>query len=212
MVIMDAISNNKPAVEKNNLFPVFLKLEQLRLLIIGGGNVALEKLMAVLSNSPNTQIFLVAKEINESIRHLAATCTNVQITVREYSPSDVDDTDIVIVAVNDSMLSERIRSDAKQRGKLINVADTPALCDFYLGSVVTKGNLKLAISTNGKSPTMAKRLKELLNEVVPEEIDELLIHLHDIRENLKGDFEYKVKSLNDLTRTFSHESLKATTL
>ena len=81
----------------------------------------------------------------------------------------------------------------------MNVADTPDLCDFYLGGIVTKGNLKVAISTNGKSPTAAKRLRQLLEEVLPDELDDLLENLHAYRETLKGDFEYKVKAMNEVT-------------
>ena len=76
----------------------------------------------------------------------------------------LDGADIVIVAVNDVATSEAIRNAAKAQGKLVNVADKPELCDFYLSSVVKKGNLKIAISTNGKSPTAAKRIKEVLQK------------------------------------------------
>ena len=79
------------------------------------------------------------------------------------------------------------------------MADTPDLCDFYLGGIVTKGNLKVAISTNGKSPTAAKRLRQLLEDVLPEELDDLLDNLNAYRETLKGDFEYKVKAMNEIT-------------
>jgi len=84
----------------------------------------------------------------------------------------------------------------------VNVADTPDLCDFYLGGIVTKGNLKIAISTNGKSPTAAKRLRQLLEEVLPEEIDDLLDNLNAYRDTLKGDSEYKVKAMNEITEGF----------
>ncbi len=79
------------------------------------------------------------------------------------------------------------------------MADTPDLCDFYLASIVKKGDLKIAISTNGKSPTMAKRIKEVLNDFFPEETQELLDNLNKIRAKFKGDFKEKVKLLNDIT-------------
>jgi siroheme synthase-like protein len=82
---------------------------------------------------------------------------------------------------------------------LINVADKPELCDFYLGSIVQKGNLKIAISTNGKSPTIAKRLKEVLNEGLPGELDTTLEQMSRLRNTLKGDFAEKVKTLNEIT-------------
>jgi precorrin-2 dehydrogenase/sirohydrochlorin ferrochelatase len=83
---------------------------------------------------------------------------------------------------------------------LINVADTPELCDFYLGGVVTKGDLKIAISTNGKSPTLAKRIREMLEEAIPENINDLLENLNKLRKSLKGDFESKVEQLNEITK------------
>ena len=89
-----------------------------------------------------------------------------------------------------------------KKGKLVNVADMPELCDFYLSSVVKKGNLKIAISTNGKSPTIAKRLKDLFNELLPEEIDELLDNMQSVRNRLKGDFNDKVNQLNAITKDF----------
>src|SRR5690606_17113428 len=101
--------------------------------------------------------------------------------------------------------SEIIYREAKMQKKLINVADTPELCDFYLGSIVQKGNLKIAISTNGKSPTMAKRVKEVLNEAMPGELDEVISNLHTVRKKLNGNFEQKVKKLNALTKLLVEE-------
>ena len=89
---------------------------------------------------------------------------------------------------------------------MVNVADTPDLCDFYLGGIVTKGNVKIAISTNGKSPTTAKRLRQLLEEVIPEDINELVENINKYRETLKGDFEYKVETLNKLTEGLVEKS------
>jgi siroheme synthase-like protein len=182
------------------LFPVFLKLETLSLLIIGGGNVALEKLQAVLANSPKTVIRLVAVSIDERIRAIAANYTDISLNEKQYHVTDLVGVDILIVAVNDIALSEKIRNDAKEKGLLVNVADKPGLCDFYLGSIVQKGNLKIAISTNGKSPTVAKRLKEVLNEVIPSEMDAVLADMEQIRQQIGGDFSDKVKQLNGLTK------------
>ena len=83
----------------------------------------------------------------------------------------------------------------------MNVADTPDLCDFYMGSIVTRGSLKVAISTNGKSPTFAKRFRQVLEEILPHDTDDLLRNLKVIRDRLKGGFEYKVKELNRITST-----------
>ncbi|MBA4168526.1 MAG: TSUP family transporter [Chitinophagaceae bacterium] len=187
-------------VGTNNLFPVFLKLEELTVLLVGGGNVGLEKLSAIISNAPLTQVTVVAIEINEGIRSLAATHGNIRLEQREYSAEDIDSAAIIITAIDDPFTSEQIRNDAKSKGKLLNAADKPALCDFYLGSIVKKGNLKIAISTNGKSPTIAKRLKEVLNDVIPGELDEVLQNMQVIRNQLSGNFTDKVNKLNSITK------------
>jgi siroheme synthase-like protein len=130
---------------------------------------------------------------------------NVELIERAYQSSDIDGADIVFAAVNEESVSKQVSSDAKAKGKLVNAADKPTLCDFYLGSIVQKGNLKIAISTNGKSPTIAKRVKELLNETLPDEIDELLSNMQLIRNKMSGDFAEKVRQLNEITKKLSQD-------
>jgi siroheme synthase-like protein len=194
---------NKSERSSNNLFPVFLKLEEMNLLIVGGGNVALEKLNAVLQNSPGTKIKLVSIEINDSIRALASSYNNIKLIEDAYQPAYLAGIHLVIVAVNNIPLSKKIKQDSNHLNLLVNVADKPELCDFYLGSIVKKGDLKLAISTNGKSPTIAKRLKETFTELLPDELDEVLENMNQIRNKLKGDFSEKVSTLNKLTKILS---------
>jgi uncharacterized protein len=186
--------------DSNNLFPVFLKLEQLPVLIVGGGYVGHEKLTAVLQNSPKASVTLIATTISEEIKSLADKYTNVRLIERPYETADIDNHAIIIAGLNDSKVSKQVSVDAKRKGKLVNVADQPALCDFYLSSVVQKGNLKIAISTNGKSPTIAKRLKEVLNDTLPAGLDNLLDNMQHIRNKISGDFSEKVKQLNEITK------------
>ena len=186
--------------ERNNLFPVFLKLEQMDALIVGGGNVGLEKLQAIISNSPGTRIHLVSKKIRNEIKELAREFPNIRLSERIFLKDDMEDVQFVFVAIDDYEESQRIALLAKEKGKLVNVADKPQLCDFYLSSIVQKQQLKIAISTNGKSPTVGKRLKEMFNELLPEELDAVLDDLQIIRERLKGDFTAKVNQLNAITR------------
>ncbi len=194
--------------DANNLFPVFLKLEQMRLLIVGGGMVGLEKLTAVLNNSPSTTIRLVGITINNEIRKLAETHSNIELHERAFQVDDLSFADIVITAINDHNASEEICRLAKQHGKLINAADKPSLCDFYLSSVVKKGSLKIAISTNGKSPTIAKRLKEVINNMLPDEMENVLDNMQAIRNGMGGDFDEKVKQLNDVTKVLVAKQAK----
>lgn len=184
---------------RNNLFPVFLKLEELHTLLVGGGNVALEKLSAILKNSPSAAITVVAGLIREPVKQLAALHPNVKLIERNFRRWDLRGKDLVILATDNKELHKHIRNITRRKHILINVADTPELCDFYLGSVVTKGHLKIGISTNGKSPTMAKRLREYLGEIIPDDISDLLENMQKIRDQMKGDFEQKVKALNEIT-------------
>jgi precorrin-2 dehydrogenase / sirohydrochlorin ferrochelatase len=184
---------------QNNLFPIFLKLDELRLLIVGAGEIGYEKLNTVLSNSPDTRIRIVANYFKPEVEELSFQYPNIQLIYADYKPIYLDQCDLVIAAVNDIELAEQIRNDAKQKGKLINAADKPSLCDFYLGSVITKGDIKIAISTNGKSPTLARRLKEFFNEVLPDELETALSNLHTIRNNIKTGFKERVKKLNEIT-------------
>lgn len=121
---------------------------------------------------------------------------------KEFENSDLENKQLVIAATADKTLNESIYQAAKARHILINVADTPELCDFYLGSVVSKGDLKIAISTNGKSPTMSKRLREFFEDILPDNINDLILNLNEYRNSLKGNFEEKVNALNEITKNF----------
>jgi siroheme synthase-like protein len=195
-----ASKQEEPATGTNRLFPIFLKLEDLAILIIGGGYVGMEKLQAVVSNSPAAKITLVAKQISTEIRELVKQYPNIILKEKPYESDDLPGNDLIIAAINDTAISQQIVSDAKSKKILVNAADKPELCDFYLSAVVQKGNLKIAISTNGKSPTIAKRIKEVLQDSLPPEIDELLTNMQQIRNKLSGDFSEKVKQLNEITK------------
>ncbi len=192
--------NNTSDTTGNTLFPVFFKLHQLDVLVVGGGYVGLEKLEAILKNSPAARVTLVAAEVLQpDIHRLAETHPHVQVVERAFRRRDLRDRDLVFLATNDRALHERIKKITRQRRIMTNVADTPDLCDFYLSSVVKKGDLKIAISSNGKSPTLTKRIREYLEMAIPDDVQTLLDNLKEVRDQLKGDFEYKVKKLNEVT-------------
>lgn len=185
----------------NPLYPIFLKLHELDLLIVGAGEVGHEKLFFMLKNSPKANVTIVAPWVSPKIEELLAQHPGHRVTIRRraFESTDVVGFQLVIAATNDRSLNESVRDAAKSWGALVNVADTPDLCDFYLGAVVTRGDLKIAISTNGKSPTFAKRFRQLLEEALPANTPNLLKNLHSLRSRLTGDFAQKVDRLNDLT-------------
>lgn len=207
---MQTVENPIKTRTGNTLYPIFVKFEQMEVLVVGGGNVGLEKITSVLRNSPQTHLTLVATYIFPEVRAFAKDYPNVKLIEKPFEPSDLDGKRIVILATNDRELNHSIKKLAEARNILANVADTPDLCDFYLGSIVQKGDLKIAISSNGKSPTMTKRIKETLNEVLPDEIDDLLQNMRAIRDHLRGNFAYKVKKLNEVTRDLAVKPQRVT--
>ena len=186
-------------MSQNELYPVFLKVNQLNVLIVGGGTVALEKLSFLLKSSPNAKVLVVSRDFDEALIELVNKF-DVSIVKASYNKTALKNKQLIIAATNNREVNKMIFEDAKAENILINVADTPEMCDFYLGGIVTKGNIKIAISTNGKSPTLAKRLRQFFEAVIPENIDELAENLNGFRKTIQGDFKEKVNSLNELTK------------
>ncbi|MGY5846544.1 precorrin-2 dehydrogenase/sirohydrochlorin ferrochelatase family protein [Salegentibacter sp. HM20] len=189
--------------ERNELYPVFLKVNQLNILVVGGGNVGHEKLHFLFKSSPNANVEVVAKWFLPETEELAKK-HGAKLTKGRYRRKYLKKRHIVIAATNNEKLNKRIHRDAKKRYLLANIADTPELCDFYMGGIVNKGHVKIAISTNGKSPTTAKRLRQFFEEVIPENVNKMVENLNEYRSTIKGDFEAKVAQMNTIT-----ESLKA---
>ena len=186
---------------KNNLYPIFVKMHNLKVLLVGAGNVGAEKLHSLLNNCPEADILVVADRISEEVSKLAVEHWNVRLCQRKFQLTDLDKKDLVFLATDNHELHKKIIGVTRKRQLLTNVADTPDLCDFYLGSIIQKGDLKIGISTNGKSPTVAKRIRQFLQEVIPDDINILIGNLHHYRNRIKGDFQKKVKVLNEFTRS-----------
>lgn len=186
-------------MERNELYPIFVKVHELNFLIVGGGNVGLEKLSFLLKSSPNANVEVISLEFMEELEALAAQHPTVHLTKKAYETSDLANRHLVIGCTDNLDVNLQINKEAKERYLLVNIADTPDQCDYYLGGIVTKGNVKIAISTNGKSPTMAKRIRQFLEEVLPNDIHELVGNLNLYRKTLKNDFQEKVEIMNNLT-------------
>ena len=184
---------------QNELYPIFLKVSRLNILIVGGGTVALEKLSFLLKSSPNANVLVVSKDFDLELLELIREF-DISTVKAAYSKTALKNKNIVIAATNNVEVNKKIHMDSKDENILVNVADTPELCDFYLGGIVTKGNIKIAISTNGKSPTLAKRLRQFFEDVIPDDINELAENLNEFRKSIKGEFKEKVAILNDLTK------------
>jgi precorrin-2 dehydrogenase/sirohydrochlorin ferrochelatase len=186
-------------MERNNLYPVFLKVSNLNILIVGGGNVALEKLTFLLKSSPDAQVEMVSPMFREETISLANKY-GIKMNIAPYDSSFLENKNIVVATTDNIPVNEQVYHDCRAKNILVNVADNPPFCDFYMGGIVTKGNVKVAISTNGKSPTTAKRLRQFFEDVIPENIDDLVKNLNEFRKTIKGDFEEKVETLNEFTK------------
>lgn len=185
---------------QNQLYPVFLKVTELNTLVVGGGNVALEKLTFLLKSSPNAKVEMVSPMFREETVALANK-HGVKMFEQPYDTSLIAGKHIVIATTDNDAVNQQVHADCKERNILVNLADNPPFCDFYMGGIVTKGNVKIAISTNGKSPTMAKRLRQFFEEVIPDNINDLAENLNEYRKTIKGDFEEKVEALNEFTKS-----------
>lgn len=184
--------------ERNELYPIFLKVNKLNILIVGGGEVGHEKLHFMLKSSPHANVEMVATWYLPKTEELAKS-HGIKMIKGRYRSKYLRKRHFVIAATNDEKLNKRVYKHAKRRFLLANIADTPDLCDFYMGGIVNKGHVKIAISTNGKSPTAAKRLREFFEEVIPENVNEMVENLNDYRRTIKGDFEDKVNQMNSIT-------------
>ena len=187
-------------MEQNELYPIFLKVAELEVLIVGGGNVGLEKLAFLLKSSPNAKVTIVSIHFLPELLALAKN-HNAEIIEAAYHKSFLKGKHLVIATTDSIEVNIQVHADCRQRNILVNVADNPPYCDFYMGGIVTKGNIKIAISTNGKSPTLAKRLRQFLEEVVPNNINELAENINSYRKSTAGTFSEKVTALNELTKS-----------
>ncbi len=186
-------------MERNELYPIFLKVSQLNILIVGGGNVALEKLAFLLKSSPNANVQMVSKMFREETIDFAQDY-QIEMLISAYDSKYLAGKHLVVATTDSIPVNEQVYHDCRARHILVNVADNPPFCDFYMGGIVTKGDVKLAISTNGKSPTTAKRLRQFFEDVIPDNINDLVKNLNEYRKTIKGDFEQKVDTLNDFTK------------
>jgi siroheme synthase-like protein len=160
-----------------------LRLRGRRCLVVGGGDVGLEKVEGLLAC--DADVILVAPEAHRALQQLARE-GSIRWQRREYESSDLDGCLIAIAATDDSEANIRVSEDAEQRAMLINVVDVPPLCNFILPAIVRTGPLAVAISTAGASPALAKRMKREIGELFGEPYALLAILLNDARGWAKG--------------------------
>jgi len=160
-----------------------LKLTGRRCLVVGGGDVGLEKVEGLLAC--DGRVVLVAPDAVSELEDLASE-GSIEWVRREYRPGDVEATFIAVAATNDTDVNIRVYEDAERRAMLVNVVDVPPLCNFILPAIVRTGPLAIAISTAGASPALAKRIKREIAEVYGEPYARLAVLLNESRGWAKG--------------------------
>src|SRR5690349_5124999 len=160
-----------------------LKLTGRRCLVVGGGDIGLEKVEGLLAC--DARVVLVAPEAIEPLQQLAAE-GSIEWERREYRSSDLERTFIAIAATNDTDVNIGVYNDAEARAMLVNIVDVPPLCNFILPAIVRTGPLAIAISTAGASPALAKRIKRQIADEFGEPYARLAVMLNEVRGWAKG--------------------------
>ena len=160
-----------------------LKLTGRRCVVVGGGEIGLEKVEGLLAC--DGRVVLIAPEAEDELQALAAE-GSIEWLRRQYQPGDLEATFIAIAATNDTDVNIRVYEDAEARAMLVNVVDVPPLCNFILPAIVRTGPLAIAISTAGASPALAKRIKAEIAEVYGEPYARLAMLLNEVRGWAKG--------------------------
>jgi precorrin-2 dehydrogenase/sirohydrochlorin ferrochelatase len=160
-----------------------LKLRGRKCLVVGGGEIGLEKVEGLLACDGD--VTLVAPEAGPELTQLTLE-GSIRWEQREYVPEDLEGTFMVIACTDDTDINIGIYEDAERRAMLVNVVDVPPLCNFILPAIVRTGPLAIAISTAGASPALAKRMKAEVSELFGEEYAQLAIMLNDVRGWAKG--------------------------
>lgn len=168
-----------------SLLPIFLKLDGRPGLIVGAGNVALEKLHTLLPTG--LRIRVIAPAARLEIRTLAAEA-RIEWLAREFQPADLDRNFIVIAATDDPEVNATVYRESTQRGILVNSVDDPPHCDFYFGSIVRRGDLQVAISTAGESPAAAQQLRSEIDARLPEDLGPWLKEIGQIRREILASY------------------------
>jgi siroheme synthase-like protein len=163
------------------LFPAFLKLEGRRCLVVGAGTVAQEKIPSLLR--AGAKVLVVAPEGSERIQNWAR-AKKITWERRAFRNQDLDDVFLVIAATPSGELHAQIQAESRRRGVLCNAVDDPAHCDFFYGAVVRRGSLLIAISTSGRSPALAQRIRKKLEQQFSDEYAAWIEEIGAVRERL----------------------------
>jgi len=162
-------------------FPAFLKLDNCKILVIGGGNIAGEKIKKLLDFTK--EITIIAPKISDSVKTIIDN-NNLEFKQRSYNKGDIKGFFVVVVAVDDISLQKEIYNECQNYNILCNSVDSVEYCNFIFPSYTKKGVLTVAFSTSGVSPSMAKYLRQAIEAIIPDSIVDFLEEMRELRSSL----------------------------
>lgn len=196
----------RPEATVTNLFPMFMKLAGKACLVVGAGKVGEPKIGGLISTG--ARIHVVATEASDKVREWAGDGT-IDLELRRFSPDDLDGKFIAVIATSSKSLNEFIYREAVRRGVLCNVVDVPEYCDFFYPAVVNRGDLQIAISTAGQSPSLAQKLRQQLERQFPPEYTGWVAQLGETRRLILASPLDKERKLDLLHSLASREAFEA---
>jgi len=205
-VAPDAFVRGRAQRDETALFPMFLKLDGRKVLVVGGGKVGESKIAGLLETG--SQIRVVALEATPTV-HEWARAGKMQLELRAYRAGDLENVFLAVIATSSRALNEEIYRKAQARSVLCNVVDVPDLCDFYYPSVVRRGDLQIAISTSGKSPSLAQKIRQQLEKQFGPGYAEWVAELGETRQLILASDLNKERKLDLLHSLASRDAVKA---
>jgi len=187
-----------------SFFPAYFNLENKRILLVGGGYIALEKLEKLVDFT--TEIEVISKEVSSDFADFAS-AHNIKVEHRFYERGDILKYDVVVVATDTVRLHKEIFEESRSTRILVNSVDDTAYCDFIFPSYIKKGNLTVSISTSGASPALAKRLRAYIEKLIPSSIETFLSEMKALRTSIPKGKE-RMKFFEEKTDRFMEKHFK----
>ena len=165
----------------SSYYPVFLDLKGRRCLVVGGGSVAERKTRMLLDH--NALVTVISPALNQGLQQLAEQGA-IQVVPRNFQSNDLRGAFLAIAATDDPITNAAVSDKGRKQRILINVVDDPKVSDFIVPSIVRRGDITIAISTAGKSPALARKIRTELDAILPAQYARLLSLVSDVREEL----------------------------
>lgn len=188
-----------------NLYPAFLDLGGRKCLVVGGGAVAERKINTLVE--AGADVAVVAPEARDEIKAFAESGT-IKLELREYRSGEAADYALVVAATGAREVNEQAGRDAMQAGRLVNVVDAPELCNFIVPSVLKRGDLRVAFSTSGACPALAKKMRRDLEAMFPESYGDMLVALREFRLRLISELDTEAERKRRLEAVVNSEEMK----